>query len=262
MEQNSSIDAAERKVALVTGSSQGIGWSIAQRLARDGMVVIVNGQRQEIAEKAAQALRERGSEALALSADVSDEKAVLGLFATIRDRYGRLDVLVNNAGISPRVDGRKALVENTSTDIWERTLAINLTGAFFVSRTAIPLMKGRNWGRIINMASQAGRMDTGFPGAYYAASKAGLIGFSRVMAGELGPHGITVNCVSPGRVVTAMGSTFANAEAVMQQYVDRTPLRKLGMPDDVAGAVSFLASDASSFITGAIIDITGGFYMP
>ena len=259
MTQTSSND---RKVALITGASQGIGWSIAERLARDGMIVIVNGQRSDAAEKAAEALVAAGEEAIALPADVSSEKAVLGLFDEIRSRYGRLDVLVNNAGVALRVDGRKAPVESTPTDMWERTLAVNLTGAFFTSRAAIPLMKERGWGRIINMASQAGRMDTGFGSAYYAASKAGLVGFSRVMAGEVGPHGITVNCVSPGRIKTAMAATFANADAVDQLYIARTPMRKVGMPGDVAGAVSFLASEESAFITGTIIDITGGFFMP
>ncbi|MDP1538021.1 MAG: SDR family NAD(P)-dependent oxidoreductase [Burkholderiales bacterium] len=254
--------SSNRKVALVTGASQGIGWSIAERLARDGMIVIVNGQRPDAAAKAAETLVAKGAQAIALPADISDEQAVSRLFQEISARYGRLDVLINNAGISPRIDGRKATVENTPTEIWERTLSINLTGAFLTSRAAIPLMKQNNWGRIINMASQAGRMDTGFPGAYYAASKAGLIGFSRVMAGEVGPFGITVNCVSPGRIKTAMATTLANNEAVMQQYIDRTPLRRLGVPEDVAGAVSFLTSDESAFITGAVIDITGGFFMP
>lgn len=256
------LTASERRVALVTGSNQGIGLGVAQRLARDGMMVIVNGTRAEVTAEVARELRDTGAQATGIAADVSDEKSVLGLFDEIRLRYGRLDVVVNNAGISPRLDGRKALVDNTPTEFWERTLAVNLTGAFFVSRAAIPMMKERKWGRIINMTSQAARMDTGFPGAYYAASKAGLIGFSRVMAGEVGAFGITVNCISPGRIVTPMALTFANSEAVMQQYIDRTPLRKLGSTDDVAGVVSFLASDESNFITGSIIDINGGFFMP
>ena len=259
LKQNNSSD---RRVALVTGSNQGIGLGVAQRLARDGMIVIVNGTRADVTATVAQELRNSGAEAIGIAADVSDEKAMLALFKEIESRYGRLDVLVNNAGISPRLDGKKALVENTPTEFWERTLAINLTGTFFASRSAIPLMKRNKWGRIINMTSQAARMDTGFPGSYYAASKAGLIGFARVMAGEVGLLGITVNCISPGRIITPMASTFANAEAVMQQYIDRTPLRKLGTTDDVAGIAAFLASEESGFITGAIIDINGGFFMP
>jgi 3-oxoacyl-[acyl-carrier protein] reductase len=171
-------------------------------------------------------------------------------------------VVVNNAGISPRIAGRKARVEDTPLEFWERTLAVNLTGAFLVSRAAIPLMKKGRWGRIINMSSQSGRMNTGFGSCYYATSKAGLIGFSRVLAGEVGEYGITVNCLSPGRIKTAMAATFANADDIDQQYIARTPLARVGTVDDVTAAVSFLTSDAASFITGTVIDITGGFFMP
>jgi 3-oxoacyl-[acyl-carrier protein] reductase len=184
------------------------------------------------------------------------------MFDEIKSRFGRLDVVVNNAGIAPRIAGRSARIEDTPLDYWERTLAVNLTGAFLVSRSAIALMKERRWGRIISMASQSGRMYTGFGSAYYAASKAGLVGFSRVLAGEVGEYGITVNCVSPGRIKTAMAATFANEDTVDQQYIARTPLRRVGHTEDVAGAVRFLASDAAAFITGTVIDVTGGFFMP
>ena len=251
-----------RKVALITGANQGIGYAVAERLAGDGMIVVVNGQRADAVAKAAGSLTEAGAVAIGLAADVSDEHAVSRMFDDIRARFGRIDVVVNNAGMSPRIAGRKAKVEDTPFEFWERTLAVNLTGAFLVSRAAIPLMKKRRWGRIINMSSQAGRMNTGFGSAYYSASKAGLIGLSRVLAGELGEYGITVNCVAPGRIKTAMAATFANADDVDQQYIARTPLRRVGTTDDVVAAVSFLASDAASFITGTVIDITGGFYMP
>lgn len=145
---------------------------------------------------------------------------------------------------------------------WERTLALNLTRAFLISRAAIGLMKRHRWGRSVNMASQSGRMYTGFGSACYAASKAGLIGFSRVLAGEVGADGITVNCVSPRRIKTAMAATFADESEVDRQYIARTPAGRVGYGEDVAAAVSFLVSDEASFITGAIIDVTGGFYMP
>lgn len=251
-----------RKVALVTGANQGIGYAIAERLARDGMRVVLNGQRDTAVDAAAQKLRDAGADATGIAADVSREEAVSRMFEHIASRYGRLDVLVNNAGIAPRIEGRSARVEDTPFEYWERTLAVNLTGTFLVSRAALPLMKPGQWGRIINMSSQSGRMYTGFGSAYYAASKAGLIGFSRVLAGEVGEYGITVNCISPGRIKTAMAATFANADKVDEQYIARTPLRKVGYPTDVVGAVSFLASDEASFITGAVIDITGGFFMP
>jgi 3-oxoacyl-[acyl-carrier protein] reductase len=250
------------KVALITGANQGIGYAVAQRLAADGMRVVLSGQRADAVAKAAATLSDAGADVIGLPADVSSEQAVLRMFEQIRSRLGRLDVLVNNAGISPRIAGRKAKVEDTPLEFWERTLAVNLTGAFLVARAAIPLMKERRWGRIVNMSSQAGRMNTGFGSAYYSASKAGLIGFSRVLAGEVGEYGITVNCVAPGRIKTPMAATFANADDVDQQYIARTPMRRVGTTDDVAAAISFLASEDSSFVTGSVIDVTGGFFMP
>jgi 3-oxoacyl-[acyl-carrier protein] reductase len=255
-------DHSSARVALITGANQGIGYAIAERLAREGMTIVVNGRRADAVAEATATLSATGAAAIGIAADVSDEVAVTRLFDEIRSQYGRIDVVVNNAGVSPRIDGRKAKVEDTPLEFWQRTLAINLTGAFLVSRAAIPLMKSRSWGRIINMSSQAGRMSTGFGSAYYSASKAGLIGFSRVLAGEVGEYGITVNCVTPGRIKTAMAASFANADAVDQQYIARTPVKRVGTVDDVASAVSFLASDAASFITGSIVDVTGGFFMP
>ncbi len=250
------------RVALVTGANQGIGYAVAERLAADGMYVVLNGQRAAAVEEAVRKIADKGARVMGIAADVSSEQAVAQMFDRIKSQFGRLDVLVNNAGIAPRIEGRSARVEDTPFEYWERTIAVNLTGAFLVSRSALPFMKAQKWGRIINMSSQSGRMYTGFGSAYYAASKAGLIGFSRVLAGEVGEYGITVNCISPGRIKTAMAATFANADRVDQQYIARTPLRKVGYPNDVAGAVSFLASNEASFITGAVIDITGGFFMP
>jgi 3-oxoacyl-[acyl-carrier protein] reductase len=250
------------KVALITGSNQGIGFAVARRLAADGMRVLINGRRADAVAEATRKLADAGAESFAFAADVSKKDEVAHLFEQIGSRFGRLDVVVNNAGIAPRTAGRSARVEDTSFETWERTLAINLTGAFLVSRAAIALMQRRRWGRIINMSSQSGRMYTGFGSAVYAASKAGLIGFSRVLAGEIGEYGITVNCVSPGRIKTAMSATFANEAEVDRQYIARTPVRRVGDATDVASAVSFLASDAASFITGSVLDVTGGFFMP
>jgi 3-oxoacyl-[acyl-carrier protein] reductase len=250
------------RVALITGANQGIGFTLARALAHDGFRVVVNGRRAEAVNEAVRKLRDGGADAIGIVADVSDESAVTRMFEETDARFGRLDVAVNNAGIAPRVDGRSARVEETPFEYWQQTIAINLTGAFLVSRAAVALMKRNRWGRIINMASQSGRMYTGFGSAYYAASKAGLIGFSRVLAGEVGEYGITVNCVSPGRIKTAMAATFANESETDRQYIVRTPLQRVGTTDDVAGAVRFLASDAASFVTGTVIDMTGGFFMP
>jgi len=252
----------DSRVALITGANQGIGYAVAQRLAADGMRVLINGRRADAVAAAADKLTTAGARAHAAVADVSREDDVARLFADIALRFGRLDVVVNNAGIAPRIDGRSARVEETPLAIWEQILAVNLTGVFLVSRAAVTLMQPRRWGRIVNMSSQSGRMYTGFGSAGYAASKAGIIGFSRVLAGEVGDHGITVNCVSPGRIKTAMAASFADQEATDQRYIVRTPLQRVGYGEDVAAAVSYLASDAAAFVTGAVIDVTGGFYMP
>lgn len=252
----------DSKVALITGANQGIGYAVAERLAREGMRVLLNGRRADAVEEASSRLQAAGLCVVPLSGDVSREDDVAKMFAELESRFGRLDVTVNNAGIAPRVDGRSPRVEDTPVDDWERTLAINLTGAFMVARASVPLMKARRFGRIINLSSQSGRMYTGFGSAAYAATKAGLIGFSRVLAGEVGEYGITVNCVAPGRIKTAMAATFANEASVDQQYIARTPMRRVGTTDDVAAAISYLASDAASFVTGAVLDLTGGFYMP
>jgi 3-oxoacyl-[acyl-carrier protein] reductase len=253
---------ADTKLALITGANQGIGLAVARRLAADGMRVLINGRRAEAVADAVRQLTAAGAEAHALLADVANEAQVARMFEEIAARFGRLDVVVNNAGIAPRIAGRSMRVEETPNADWERALAVNLGGAFLVSRAAIGLMKRRRWGRIVNMASQSGRMYTGFGSACYAATKAGLIGFSRVLAGEVGAYGITVNCVSPGRIKTAMAATFANEAEIDRQYIARTPVGRVGVGADVAAAVSFLASEESSFITGAVMDVTGGFYMP
>jgi 3-oxoacyl-[acyl-carrier protein] reductase len=251
-----------KRIALVTGASRGIGRAIALRLAADGHAVIVNGSGQQAAEKIAAELSASGAQALALAADVSDERSVAGMIGEIDRRFGRLDIVVNNAGISPRVEGTKPTVETTPLEHWTRTLSVNLTGTFLVCRAALPLMRRRQWGRIVNIGSISGRMNTGNGSAHYAASKAGMIGFSRVLAGEAGQYGITVNCVAPGRISTDMAATFANAGEIDKNYIARTPLGRIGEPGDVAAAVAFLVSEDAGFITGDVLNVTGGMYMP
>lgn len=253
---------SDSKVALITGANQGIGYAVARRLAAEGMRIVLNGRRPDALAEAARTLAASGADVVPVAADVAREDEVARMFERIAQSHGRLDVVVNNAGIAPRIQGRSARVEETPFDYWQGILATNLTGTFLVSRAAIALMQPRRSGRIINMASQSGRMYTGFGSAAYAASKAGIIGFSRVLAGELGEYGITVNCVSPGRIKTAMAASFAGEAEVDQRYIARTPLRTVGSGADVAAAVAYLASDGAAFVTGAVIDVTGGFFMP
>jgi 3-oxoacyl-[acyl-carrier protein] reductase len=250
------------RVALVTGSTRGIGRAIAARLAADGHIVIVNGSAERATRDAAAHLAESGAQVIGVGADVSSEQSVADLIAEIERRFGRLDIVVNNAGISPRVNGAKPTVETTPLEHWTRTLSVNLTGAFLVCRAGLALMKQGQWGRIVNIGSIAGRMNTGFGSAHYAASKAGVIGFSRVLAGEVGGFGITVNCVAPGRISTDMSASFSNASEIDDIYIARTPVGRLGTPPDVASAVAFLVSDDAEFITGTVIDVSGGMFMP
>jgi 3-oxoacyl-[acyl-carrier protein] reductase len=255
--------APAMRIALVTGASSGLGLDIARRLARDGCTVILTATRQETGNRVVAELKDSGVEnVIALPLDVSREDSVAALFSEIERRFGRLDVVVNNAGIAPRVSGKKSLVENTSLEDWERTLAINLTGTFLVTRAAIPIMKRGRWGRIINISSRAGRTRSELASAHYAASKAGLIGFSRILADEVGRFGITVNCVAPSRISTPLSQTVADPASTDAAFITETPLGRLGVPADVSSVVSFLASREASFLTGIVMDVTGGQFMP
>ncbi len=255
--------AKPARIALVTGASKGLGEDIARRLARDGMTVIVTATRLATSKRVVAAMHDDGLIAtVAVELDVNSEASVQALFADIEARFGRLDVLVNNAGIAPRVNGKKALVEDTPLDIWNSAIATNLTGTFLVTRAAIPLMKRNRWGRIINMSSRAGRTRSNLAAAYYAASKAGVLGFARILADEVGPFGITVNSVAPTRIATPMALTVADPGKIDAEFIAETPMGRIGLPADVSATVAFLASDEASFISGAIIDVTGGQFMP
>jgi len=250
------------RVALVTGGAQGLGRAIAERLAAEGCrLVVADIDSARLAACQDELCRQFGA-VLAIEMDVSNEFSVRNGFAAIAENVGRLDILVNNAGIIGLRDGKRPLVEEMSLDLWQRTLAVNLTGAFLASRSAIPLMKAGKWGRIINMSSRAGRTRTGLGHSNYAASKAGLIGFSRSLAGEVGRDGITVNCIAPSRVRTSMTDTLADSAEAFARNIAETAVGRLATSLDVAGVAAFLCSDAASFLTGIVIDVNGGSYMP
>jgi 3-oxoacyl-[acyl-carrier protein] reductase len=246
------------RVAFVTGAAGGIGGAISTRLAHDGYRVILCDVTSEIVALA-RTMSDAGFAAEAKVGDVSDEAWVVGTVRGLCDDSAGIDVLVNNAGISPKHDGRKHLVVDMPLSEWERVLMVNLGGAFLLCRECVPAMQRKGWGRIINMSSQAGRLRADMAGSHYAASKAGLIGFSRVLAGEVAGTGITVNCVAPGRIDTRMGTV--GGAAATAAYVDATPARRMGKPDDVAEVVAFLASDGAEFLTGTTVDVNGGFSM-
>jgi 3-oxoacyl-[acyl-carrier protein] reductase len=247
------------RVALITGGAGGLGRSIAERLARDGVALVLADRDCDAARDTARELVEAGAEVVGLALDVADEASVAQIYAEIEHRFGKLDILVNNAGIS----GVRTPLEEMPLSNWELTLRINLTGAFLMCRGAIPFMKRQEWGRVINVASQAARSRTGVGKANYAASKAGMVGFSRVLADEVGRDGITVNCVCPSRTLTPLTlATAGGDEAYFAQGVVQTAIGRLARPGDTAAAVAFLASEEAGFITGGIIDVTGGAFMP
>lgn len=242
------------KIALVTGASRGIGLAIAEALSEDGygLVLVDTVDQAKILEDVASTFKARGQAALAITANVADESSVTNMAEVAFTRFGRIDVLVNNAGIlipSP-------IVEITAK-IWENVMDVNAKGTFFVTRTLLPSMRKNNYGRIINIASIGGKH--GAPGqAHYSASKAAIMGFTRVLAQEVGKDGITANCICPGIIVTDMGRTNLKDQAEIEHWTSITALRRLGRPQDVAGPVCFLASDEAAFITGQSLNVCGG----
>ena len=245
------------KVALITGGAQGIGLAVAHRLAGEGYALVLCDIAQAALQQAEQALAARTT-VLALQVDVTDEQSVAGALAQVEQRFGRLDVLVNSAGILGLVDGKPPAVEATPLDVWERVLAVNLRGPFLLCRAAMPLMRKTGGGRIVNVASRAARVRSGDPA--YAASKGGLLTFSRYVAGEVAPYGITVNCIAPSRVETEMVRANSGPDVTARKIAE-TPLGRLGTVEDMAGAVAFLVSRDAGFITGAVLDVNGGSFM-
>ena len=242
------------RTALVTGCSRGIGRAIALGLARDGFDVVVNDierQRSEL-EALAGEIRAIGRRCFALVADVSDRVQVRAMVEAALAQAGRIDALVNNAGILIA-----STVEDLREEQWDAVMDVNAKGTFLVTQALLPHMRERGYGRIVNIASIGGKH--GAPEqAHYSASKAAVMGFTRVLAQEVGPFGITANCVCPGIIVTDMGRTNLSDPAIVDQWLAKTALRRLGQPEDVVGPVCFLASDASAFVTGQSLNVCGG----
>jgi len=241
------------KVALVTGASRGIGRAIALELATAGISVVVNYfQRQEDAEIVVRTIENNGGNAMAYQADVSDRKAVDAMFSTIDERLGRLDILVNNAGIAPRIDSITAISDET----WRHTLAVNLDGAFFCLRAAIPRLRAAGRGRIVNISSGAA-MTGGIVGAHYAASKAGLLALTAKAARELARDGIAVNAVLPSVIETDMLDELAKRVDVREHLRTTFPVGRFGRPEEVAQVVRFLCLEAPDYLSGEFISLRG-----
>jgi 3-oxoacyl-[acyl-carrier protein] reductase len=239
----------------VTGAGRGIGRAIAIELARNGAHVVAIDIDLPNAQAVARAVKEEGRESMAVRVDVSAEEEVSALIRQAAQRFSRVDILVNNAGIVTT-----GPVTEISTETWDRTLAVNLKGVFLCSKSVFPLMMEQKDGRIINIASVAGKRGGGMHGnSCYAAAKGGVIAFTKSLAREGGPYNIRVNAITPALIKTDMLEGLApdKLEAILQAL----PLRRTGTPEDVAAAVCFLASDASSFMTGEIMDVDGGLMM-
>lgn len=245
----------ENKVALVTGSSRGIGRATALALAREGAKVAVNYvESKAAAEKVVQEIKTRGSEAIAIKADVSSEKDVAEMFKKIEQTFGRLDILVNNAGVV--LNRGKKFSELTIAD-WEGTLRVNLIGTFLCAQAAIPLMLKNKYGRIVNISSIRGLEHCGTPNGYaYAASKAGVINFTKILAKEFSPI-IAVNCIAPGWVETDISGKLT--PDFRKKENEKIYLNRFAKPKEIANAVLFLASDDASYITGQVLIVDGGY---
>ena len=242
------------KTALVTGASRGIGAAIAKKLAARGCMVIINyGHSSAAAEEVKNQIEQAGGQAVLMQGDVSSGDDVDRMFKDIKKTWGRLDVLVNNAGIN-----RDTLLVRMKEDQWDAVLSTDLKSVFFTTKAAASLMMRQRSGSIINIASVVGI--TGNAGqANYAAAKAGVIGFTKSAAKELAARGIRVNAIAPGFIETDM--TDAIPEKIREGMLETIPLRRGGKAEDVANAVAFLASDDAGYITGQVLKVDGGMVM-
>lgn len=239
------------RVALVTGSSRGIGRAVAMELAGQGALVAVNyAGNTAAAEETAAAVRALGTQAMVVKADVADQGQVDAMIKSVLAEYGRLDILINNAGVT-----RDNLLPRIREEDWDAVLNVNLKGAYNCSRAVLRPMLKAKWGRIINISSVVGL--SGNPGqANYAASKAGLVGLTKSVAREVGSRSITVNAVAPGYIETEMTALLpdGNKEALL----GRIALGRLGKPEEIASVVAFLAGEKAGYITGQVIVVDGG----
>lgn len=248
------------KVVVVTGSSKGIGREIALQFSREGAVVIINGRNHIQVQKVADEINNNGGIGYGITADVTKKSEVENLFKSVIERYGKVDILVNNAG----GDSGSKTVEDLTEEEWDAVIDRNLKSVFLCSKAIIESFKKQKQGKIINIASQAGRAISILGGPHYAAAKAGVIGFTKHLARELVHYGVTVNSIAPGIIIS--GEKLENkwnshTEEEREKILEDIPLKRLGTTGEIAKAVLFLASEDASYILGACLDVNGGRWM-
>jgi 3-oxoacyl-[acyl-carrier protein] reductase len=241
------------RVAFVTGASRGIGREIALTLCRAGFDIVVASPEIEKNEEVAEMIRACSGQALTVNLNLLSYDSIREGFAKAMEKFGRIDVLVNNAGVT-----RDGLAVRMKREDWDRVLQINLHGAFFATQQVLPAMMKQRYGRIVNIASVVG--ESGNAGqANYVASKAGIIGLTKALAQEMAAREITVNAVAPGFIDTDMTAVLSGE--LKEKLLAQVPLRRLGRPEEIAAAVRFLASDEAGYITGHVLNVNGGMYM-
>jgi 3-oxoacyl-[acyl-carrier protein] reductase len=243
----------EGKIALVTGASRGIGEAIAKRLASEGANVLAAARSEDALARVVADIRDAGGRASALALDLADPASIEAAVKSALSAHGEIHLLVNNAGVT-----EDNLILRMSREAWDRVLATNLTGVFLLTQAVVKGMVRKRYGRIVNVTSVVGLMGNAGQ-ANYAASKAGLVGLTKSVARELASRNVTCNAVAPGFIATAM--TERMTDAAKQELTGRIPLERLGTTEDVAAAVAFLASDEASYVTGTVLNVSGGLYM-
>jgi len=242
----------EGKVALITGAAQGMGRAVAEKMAGAGARLALNDRNPQTLGATAAALAGKAPGLEAVAGDVSSSRDVSRLVQRVLERFGAIHILVNNAGVL-----RPTAVIEIEEEEWDWVVNVNLKGTYLCSRAVLPAMRREGWGRIVNFSSTAGKSVSTLGGAHYTAAKAGVLGFTRHLAKEEAPYGITVNAVCPGLIDTEMVRDTIDPER-MQSYARSFPVSRLGKPGEVAELVAFLASDRAAYITGASLDINGG----
>lgn len=247
----------QHRTALVTGSAKGIGLATTLQLLEDGKaVVMVDRNPVDIHDIIPAQFH---SKVYVGTADITDIDTLKKVIQQSQAQLGPITILVNNAGISPKHEGRSAGLFDVSDEEWEQVMRINVKAALDLCKLCVPTMVKEKFGRIVNVSSLAGRSRSRVSGISYMTSKSAILGMSRAIANEMAPHGITTNCVAPGRILTEMA--MAAGPKVNQSYAQAIPVQRLGTPEEVAAAIAFLCSDLAGFINGAVLDVNGGFFM-